>query len=616
VYWTCDESSLLGFYYGAIFNDIRMRSPNYNAVAGTDESPNWEPVSGEGAHSFRACAWRVISAGPNLTLFCCDWFASRFCRQYPSSADGLEFSPITLMKEYMKDWGDTKPISMMEGNSQPQIITSLLVMTCKLFYLAGTDDPVLMQQASLSMSIPSISGLIQFDQYGRIAQNDQFVVQYGADGIEYHLITPLDVGEPDVYPMPTWAERIPPHEGSASFAGTANEKAVMAVTTSVNLYLLALLIGVVVKRHSAIIKSSSPVFCAIALIGGMVCISSNYGNSFFAVKEGCGANAWLLTTGFTMMFSSLFAKTWRIWKIFQSGKLQVVKITNADLYAIVGVLVGIDVLINCIWSGVSGFPVQYVVVDRYRPVNDYVQCEYSDASLNFVYFHLAYKALVIVCGIGLAIAARNVPAMFNETPYIATSMYNCTLLLAFVIPIVGAQVGGRTTTYLVRSYGLLVIVASTASILFVPKFLMLSQRADLDTHTKTAAGTIAQTAASISPAEENLTQPPVTSKDQMIAPIGRKNSDKVISSSAPYIADGDKYRVHSPTSPDQMRSDEDVMRQLRSQLLESQAEIATLRQRLNAAPSGDEIIRLPGATQDDTAADDSPSRDAHAINME
>jgi hypothetical protein len=160
----------------------------------------------------------------------------------------------------------------------------------------------------------------------------------------------------------------------------------------------------------------------------------------------------------------------RVYRIFESASLSVVKISNSNLYVLVSILVGVTVLINILWSSIVGFDTEYIHVDIYRPVKDYIQCQYGRSVRDFMYAHIAFVSLLISAGVVLAILARNVPAVFNEAPYIATSVYNCSVLLAFLVPMVASQVGGREGAYLIRSYGVLIVVLSTCSILFIPKF--------------------------------------------------------------------------------------------------------------------------------------------------
>lgn len=557
------------FIYGSIPNDIRIRSPAYHGVAGTPDKPNWEP--------------------------------------FPSDPDGTRYSPKVLEVEYLSDWNQTPP--NVFGYSLLQYAIMPFLIATRLFFAAGTDDAVVMQQASLTLAEPSAVGLISFDEYGRSAQTTQYVVQHGATASDIHLITPLDVGEPDVYPMPTFAERVGPHDGSASFLGRDSEKAVVAVTTLANAYLLALLLGVLWNRHTAVIKSSAPAFCCLTLLGGMICISSNYAHSFHAVAAACAANAWMLTTGFTLMVSALFAKTWRIYKIFQAGNLlQVVRITNRHLYILVGSLVGLDIVVNLIWSVVSGFPTQYISVDPYRPLYDSVQCGFGDDSLPFVYLHVALKCAALAVGIALTILARNVPSLFNETPHLAASMYNCTLLLAFLLPVVGTQVGGTDTTYLVRSYGLLLLVLSTASILFVPKFLLLRRAGNVRPYAVEAAQLTPSKG--LTPGGRTTAESPANRDQAGAAKSGGKsrstdghksrNSEDATQSSpnqraAPGATPCAAGTVSLPSrSPTPTAKGEDEVTKLRQLVHSLQREVAQLRQRLGlpvAAGSSGSVAR-------------------------
>jgi hypothetical protein len=350
-----------------------------------------------------------------------------------------------------------------------------LIYACKLVYLAGSDDAKLMQLASVSLSAPSAFGLAQFDNYGLPADSSHYVQQNAQNGKKLHLITPLDVGVPDVYPMPTWSERIrPTDQGGAVFQGMPMEKAIMAVTTVAIVYLLALMAGVIIWRNHPVMKAATPPLCVLVILGGAVCIASNYGTSLYALPSGCAASAWLLTCGATLCYGSIVLKTHRIYRIFNSAKLSVVKISNRDLYVMIAVALGVDVVLNSIWSGV-GFDTEYITIDPYRPSRDYVECAYDSRALVLVFIQLAYKLMLLVACLVLTILTRSVPSAFNEALLLGGATYNSFVLLAFVLPLVAAQVGSREVTHAIRSFGILVIITSTVSILFLPKFCTIAR---------------------------------------------------------------------------------------------------------------------------------------------
>ena len=81
--------------------------------------------------------------------------------------------------------------------------------------------------------------------------------------------------------------------------------------------------------------------------------------------------------------------------------------------------------------------------------------------------------MLVLASIVLTFLTRNVPSKFNETPYLASAIYNCALMLAFIVPIVATGIGGRQASYAVRVFGIDALVLVTLSIVFLPKFYLM-----------------------------------------------------------------------------------------------------------------------------------------------
>jgi len=58
------------------------------------------------------------------------------------------------------------------------------------------------------------------------------------------------------------------------------------------------------------------------------------------------------------------------------------------------------------------------------------------------------------------------------------SIYNVTFVLALVIPILAVGLGGRRTVYLVRDFAVMFVALSTLALLYVPKLMMLTGKAE------------------------------------------------------------------------------------------------------------------------------------------
>ena len=102
------------------------------------------------------------------------------------------------------------------------------------------------------------------------------------------------------------------------------------------------------------------------------------------------------------------------------------------------------------------------------------QCDTSSSSsLAVLYVTLIEKAVLVLGSVILTFLTRNVPSKFNETPYLASAIYNCALMLCFIVPIVASGIGGRSVSYAVRVFGIDALVLGTLSIVFVPKLYLM-----------------------------------------------------------------------------------------------------------------------------------------------
>ena len=102
------------------------------------------------------------------------------------------------------------------------------------------------------------------------------------------------------------------------------------------------------------------------------------------------------------------------------------------------------------------------------------QCDTSSSkSLSILYLTLIEKAVLVFGSVVLTFATRNVPSKFNETPYLASAIYNCALMLCFIVPIIATGIGGREVSYAVRVFGIQALVLVTLSIVFLPKFYLM-----------------------------------------------------------------------------------------------------------------------------------------------
>ena len=349
------------------------------------------------------------------------------------------------------------------------VMAQALITAPKLLEVTLVDNAPLMVQASFGLSVPSIYHRLQFDPFGRIIVQDTIILQRLPGG-NLRTLSPANIAVAGgaVFPMPTWQERQFHHVYAHSIA----ERAMLAVNSLVLLYLCGWLLFIAIRRTHPVIRAATPVFCGLLLFGCVCMTVSNYFFTLDANDVHCTLSNWFLFVGFTLTFSSLFIKTFRIWKIFFAGKLVVQKIQTGELVKWIGVILLLECSINAAWSGMGHMEAMYVQVDPWRPQYDYYTCANGTSSAYLV-AHATLKGLLIVVGMFLTYAVRKVPSQFNESLYIMISIYNVAAISVFVLPLIVAGTGGPTIVFQIRAYAVMFVCASTASIMFWPKWISM-----------------------------------------------------------------------------------------------------------------------------------------------
>ncbi|XXQ39386.1 G-protein coupled receptors family 3 profile domain-containing protein [Plasmodiophora brassicae] len=232
-------------------------------------------------------------------------------------------------------------------------------------------------------------------------------------------------------------------------------------------------------RDLTFIKMSSPIFNNVILVGvivGFVYII------VLGVSNGtnCLVRVALLSFAFSMCFGGLFIKTYRVAAIFNTGaEAKVVKIKNRLLFAYMGALIAIDVVIICVWAIVD--PITTLVTDLpsipddLDPDNSIVQPYISrcnsvhyDTFLGTIY---GVKGIIIIWGAFLSARTSHVtiPAL-NDSKQIGLAIYTTGLISLSIVPglefLSPEQV---TVQFIMASMAVIVGLFANIAILFVPK---------------------------------------------------------------------------------------------------------------------------------------------------
>lgn len=186
---------------------------------------------------------------------------------------------------------------------------------------------------------------------------------------------------------------------------------------SVFLFIAAVSLGLIVYHRSHfVIRSSSLPFMILILLGLSLLALSSILWSLSPSHDSCMGFQWIACLGFTLVFIPLFAKTWRIWRIFSGSQLKVVKISNLKLLMYSSIAIGIDLLILIVWSATSPMkPIEYSKMIN-GVLHYYTHCSVnttSSAGILFITLEGIYKAGILVFGAVMAVSTRNVKSVYR-----------------------------------------------------------------------------------------------------------------------------------------------------------------------------------------------------------
>ena len=234
-------------------------------------------------------------------------------------------------------------------------------------------------------------------------------------------------------------------------------------------------------RAHPVIRSASPLFLLLSIAGVSLLCAAGFLLVAPATATTCSAFSWLLSFGLQLCFAPLFAKTYRIYRIFGRKKLSVVQLSNRKLMLIVMAILAVEAVLMAVWQAVG--PIAPLTINvtsttlnsaGHNIINQYTQCGVpAGSSMSMFAVICVEKGVLFVFGALMAFTTRKVSSTFNESQGISLSIYNVCFTVGIISPIIIVinAVGDVLTLLLV--FALLWIAYFTASILFTPKLMTI-----------------------------------------------------------------------------------------------------------------------------------------------
>ena len=351
-----------------------------------------------------------------------------------------------------------------------------------------TSEDLLVAMRELSFS--GKSGLIKFDGVDRTTSNF-FYLQY--DGSSWQTVGSYDEStNAATFDTPlTWrtaGNTTPFSQIIPDVLSYGSGMAIVVMSISAISIIIAFISMVLFwrNREKPVIKRSSPIFCNM-ILGGLILIWISLfmwaGNQTDIL---CNSKLWLGAIGYAIVMGALLAKNYRIWRIFDNDKLRSRVITNRELLYFSAVIVGIEMLLMGILM--IDRPTPKILISGSSTLYHYQACQTNNTLFQKVMTGVlfAYNGLLVFIGSLLAFKTRKVVSSFNESKFIAVSMYNMLISGVVLAPIyftTGDSRGVASRLYIIRSLACLFATVITMTALFGPKIRQLLNNSGKEDHT-------------------------------------------------------------------------------------------------------------------------------------
>lgn len=245
-------------------------------------------------------------------------------------------------------------------------------------------------------------------------------------------------------------------------------------------------------RNRRYIRMSSPNINSVIIVGIVLMLIATYPMSFdtyddikiyteeeknIMMTSWCKQRVCFLCFGFTLAFEALFAKTYRVHKIFNAKLLGNVKVTDFELFQIVLVFLVVDTVMIIAWFETDPLHRQVHKFPQYiNPANnDEIIIEwYETCNSNYMPEWIAgmylYKGITLFWGAWLAYQTRNVeiPAL-NDSKWIGMSIYNVTIVCITMLPVMPFISYHPTVWFAYAGSGICLMATGVLGLIFFPK---------------------------------------------------------------------------------------------------------------------------------------------------
>lgn len=259
----------------------------------------------------------------------------------------------------------------------------------------------------------------------------------------------------------------------------------VGVTLAAAVFLTSLFFTAFVYTHrkARVIRVMQPMFLLTICIGvailGTAMIPMGIDDGLVSERGAdiaCMSTPWLLSIGFSLAFSALFSKLWRINKLFnRSAGIQRIVVRSRDVLKPFALLFTLNLGLLTAWTATDPPQWQRFAIDG-QDWNTYGKCVYGKAATIFVSLIAAVNFIALVMAFVQAYRARNISDEFSESKYIGVAIYGWLqiCLIGGPIPFLIDE-DNAAAKYFLQVSLVFVVCVSMVCIIFAPAIVNLQK---------------------------------------------------------------------------------------------------------------------------------------------
>jgi hypothetical protein len=240
-------------------------------------------------------------------------------------------------------------------------------------------------------------------------------------------------------------------------------------------------IMVYIFRDSIIIQVSQPFFLYLLLLGCGLTSTAIVALVQTESDLACVLSRWLYFVGFAIMFGTLFAKTWRVYKVLMNGMaMRRVEVSKQETLVIIAIITGVNIIVLAVWTVYDRPHWERTLIEE----DGYGYVISSVGQCTSVYeggFFMALLGLTIALMIVaefLCYKARNIPDKFQDGSAVTFAIG--IILTVYIIGIPVKVIVGEdpSTTLFIKCSIVFLVVFPVLTLIFGNLIFLLTYRSD------------------------------------------------------------------------------------------------------------------------------------------